>query len=526
MSRIQQVKPEYCCQLNRNATAIRRVPSFAGNVAISSDELVKATVEKINGSFESAPSRALKRVCEYLNDKQGEIQTQSLNALFTTTIAPLVIWKNPFYKKDENQKKYFALRQPVSAAIALTAGLGMTIGINNWVDKVANDGMIKSLDNRLEPTKDYLKRSYKAELKAVRDPESLFKAENQKKYLNDIGDISKLSEGQKQKKYLEAYSNMVKDQRKALFTALMGEPKANLKINEETKAVSVLRDGNWIELGRNIPNLTTEKQLSDYIAKNNIHEISFADYLHRTYGFEIYQDGALKGKIKETSMAKLDEIKAMEFLRDTGIAGKNTAFNLSASGEDVAIESIEEENLNLRLGQISDIKTTEKIKVGLKSSALEQNGAEKLSQAIGKSASRAAKFGDGGVHGEKIRLGQLLEQVGHLEQEDKLNEVLNKSAAEVFAMIGKKLEVVVKDAKNVHMNATHLEFASNLLATKIARLSRFGTYKSWIGILTNLGTTIVSCYALNWAYPRFVETFFPSIAKSGEASGEKKGGKA
>lgn len=526
MSKIQAVNYQNQPKLAQKPANHAAAQSFSGN--INDYEIVKATVARVNNQFTSPPGKVFKWVNEGLDKTKGEVQTQLLNALFTATLAPLVIWNNPFYK-DENQKKYFALRQPVSAIIALTCGLGMTLGLNKQLDNITNDGMIESIDSRIAPTDSYLKRKSNLN-KIIANPKGYISD----RFLEIANDEIKADSSLKNPSgffakrrlkaiYFEAYKNTVKEQRKELFTALIGACKNDLRIDEKTSAIYVKRNGKWVELGRNIPNLSKQTQLDSYIAKNNIHEISFAEYLNRYYGFEVYKDGALKNQIKSTSMTKLDEIKAMQFLRDSGLAGKATVFDFTRNIED---RSINEENLNLKLSQMSDEKAAVKIKKGINPSAIVTDGEKTISQAIGKSASRAAKLGDGGVHGEKIRLSQLFEQINHMEKERTLVQMLQKPASEVFDIIGKKLNIIPSKVSNTKTLASSLEFAANVLNVKIAKLSKFKTYAAFVGIITNLVTTGVSCYALNWAYPRFVDTFFPKIAHSGESNNSKKGGNA
>lgn len=62
--------------------------------------------------------------------------------------------------------------------------------------------------------------------------------------------------------------------------------------------------------------------------------------------------------------------------------------------------------------------------------------------------------------------------------------------------------------------------------TFAARFSNIKGFKQWAGIGLSLATLPFACYALNWIYPRFMETFFPSISnakklKEGQNNGVK-----
>ena len=77
--------------------------------AAKDDKFVKANkliaeeaAKEVNGEL----PKGLKGICKFLSDNDGEVQNQIINAIFTTTLAPLMIWKNPFSKKSEQQGIY------------------------------------------------------------------------------------------------------------------------------------------------------------------------------------------------------------------------------------------------------------------------------------------------------------------------------------------------------------------------------------------------------------------------------------
>ena len=121
--------------------------SFRGNAgAKAADEAAKKAGKFIADEASKAVNgelpKGLKKVCKFLSDNDGEVQNQVINAVFTTTLAPLMIWKNPFSKKSEKDKAYSALRQPISAAIAVSGGLAGTLAVNKALDKLSNEGYI------------------------------------------------------------------------------------------------------------------------------------------------------------------------------------------------------------------------------------------------------------------------------------------------------------------------------------------------------------------------------------------------
>lgn len=266
MSKVESVVPKYqqMSGLNHGQINYASRQSFSG-AAPGADDAVKKITQAIVGEI-TEKTGVLGKIYKFLADKDGEIQSQAINALFTTTLAPIMIAWNPFSKQDEKTKKYTALRQPVSAAIAMTGGLGMTIATNYYMNKMACEGYIANVDARIEPTKDYLKGKFKQDYKAASDKKEFLEKCNPESIKGD-----KFSpNGKPTKKYLDAcfegYSDKVKKERKNLFTALIGEHPDNIEIKGDSEI--------WVKgekLAQKIPNLETDTQLKAYIKEHNLH---------------------------------------------------------------------------------------------------------------------------------------------------------------------------------------------------------------------------------------------------------------
>jgi hypothetical protein len=71
----------------------------------------------------------------------------ALTAIGTGLVAPLMIAKNPLAKdKDKDSKYYMAIRQPISAILAVVAQLGICKQSNKYIDKLARSGQLKKYD--------------------------------------------------------------------------------------------------------------------------------------------------------------------------------------------------------------------------------------------------------------------------------------------------------------------------------------------------------------------------------------------
>ncbi len=90
--------------------------------------------------------------------KDGEVMNILTTAFGTAVVAPIFIAFNPISKKDKETKMYSALRQPISAVIAVAAQLGVVKTFNNYLDKAASTGVVEKMNLADQPQASYLKK--------------------------------------------------------------------------------------------------------------------------------------------------------------------------------------------------------------------------------------------------------------------------------------------------------------------------------------------------------------------------------
>ena len=248
-------KTSFGVNASKGAAAKKAVKTVVDEATKKAEKLIaEDAAKKVNSELPGG----LRKINKFLSDNDGEVQNQLINALFTTTLAPLMIWKNPFSNKSEKDKAYSAIRQPISAAIAVSGGLAGTLAVNSALDKLSNEGYIKSLDLRMNPNESYLKSQFKTELKkASKDGK---RAEFLKQYGVDAEKTSK----ETLRTALENYSNTVRNSRKEVFETLMSEAPENIKV----EAGKIFVKGK--QIAENIPNLTNAEQLKSFLSKYNL----------------------------------------------------------------------------------------------------------------------------------------------------------------------------------------------------------------------------------------------------------------
>jgi hypothetical protein len=174
------------------------IASLKPNIATDSSERntgqrLNSSAQKVNftGSY-TTDREALREIKKhsstFMNFLQGmghkvsESITIMVTGIGTAFIAPLFIAFNPFSKEEEDTKKYSALREPVSAVIAVATQLGVVTKFNGWLDKLASTGKLKDIDLTASPTDSYLRNQIKKEGLYLSPTEMDTEIDNRKKY--------------------------------------------------------------------------------------------------------------------------------------------------------------------------------------------------------------------------------------------------------------------------------------------------------------------------------------------------------
>lgn len=508
VSKIKQVQPNFQ-SVSKQEHLLKGASNqnFRGGLADLPKDSQKIILNGVETKIDKSLGKSGK-FYQWLADTKGELQVQIINGIFTTTLAPLMIVCNPFAKnKTKEDKEYLALRQPVSAIIALAGGLTMTKATNMFMDSIYNSGSVKTIDLRLAPGKDSLKSAFSKELKKaekdgkVKEFLAQYDSEVSDKIKENSFKNAKPSGAYKSACFKFGYMKKVKDQRLDLFTNLLVENPANIKIDSANNIVvgsKNLQEGHLLK----VPNLGTQEELNKYIDENSLHKIKFRDFMKQHFKFEFFaeKDGELGGKFKPyTINTELGNIKALDFLKEVGL---------------IEDGKVTENELRKTLAAFQQSRNENTLKNDVfREGVLKPDGAMKMQEVAGKISSRITEMtvGEEIGHEKSISLGQLLHQLQIKPSNGKLQELMDMNMTESLEKFNGLLKGKLK---GFNKNADLKYFAKNLVKNSAARMSQdAGTHKFYVGIVINLFTTAITCTALNWAYPRFVDTFFPSLTK-------------
>lgn len=136
---------------------------LAGDEKSSPRFRAKSDLGKI-GKDVAKNSKFVPRTLTYLGQNDGEILNTLVTAVGTSVVAPIFIAGNPFSKEDKETKWYSAMRQPISAVIALVFQLYVNNVFNDYMAKQASNGRFGEIyDLSATPKAKYLKQIIKLE---------------------------------------------------------------------------------------------------------------------------------------------------------------------------------------------------------------------------------------------------------------------------------------------------------------------------------------------------------------------------
>lgn len=533
MSKVQSLQSNYQPTLRQGQTKFAQAPSFGNNLPGGEE------VKDLFTAVKKGITTRVMTISDFLAKNEGEVENQAINAVFTSTLAPLMIAFNPYSDKPKKDKEYLAWRQPISAVIALAGGLPATVIINNIISKWGSEGSLKSYDMRIAPHKDYLKKDFDAVYKKAKNNNTLTTFENEigldeeAKAMRDSG-FNLFKKLFYKASLKECYTKMVQKEATEFFAEVISAPEGQVAIRDGKVAI-LDKNGNIknkkvknsageeisVSLSRKIPNITTQSELDEYLKHNSLYKAKFGDFLKEQSIFEFYSNGKLK---PDSTEAKLMKIKAMDFLRSIGFVDKKEGFG--------------EAELTKIMGIKRQIDQTVKGLDVAYSGCTSKPNLEILSDTFGQQAASISRTHQGAVEAgkETYTLGEFFHRLGYegknAKGEDQLQELMKKSTFEVLNEIADKLRNVPvtekpgkKDVVEVLKNKQLIDWAKNIMTERAAKAGEnFKNVMKFSGLGANIFITMATCTILNWAYPKVVKKIAPHLLVKDQPSEKVKGG--
>lgn len=189
-------------------------------ISIAEKYATQETLRKEMMSFMPGPIKFLGKMKSFT----GEVPNIIINALGTGLIAPIFIRYNCFSKTDEDTRTYSAIRQPVSAVLAVLTQAGLVIPVDMVINRMSNEGEFKNPNFNKTSFQDVdhiAKQLRKADPSLTKDAAKKLAGEKQLEQLEKLttqlettGTIEVISSGKKVK--------LSADEIKALFEKTSG----------------------------------------------------------------------------------------------------------------------------------------------------------------------------------------------------------------------------------------------------------------------------------------------------------------
>lgn len=418
---------------------------------------VKVRVSDIENEINKLNSAPL-RFVNKLRSNISEFQDICINALGTGLLAPIFIKYNPLSKTDKDTRTYSAWRQPVSAILAITTQGAITIPFTKLINNMANNGWFGEACNRSP----YKNDKYYEKQVAMNNPhfdKKQIKAEAEKlQDLNKANLLNTLKTENTVKFYYKGKANpqnMNPENFKNLLTKTVDELLKNE--NEQLKRLQ-------------------EEKLPNRIARSEFYRThsSEAETLLNELSAKIKTldendvSKCLKKEYKALKKSKADK-QLVNMVKET--------FILSEAGKDAALAKIDK-----MLEHIQKYKNTSSI--------------EEVTQLCLES-----------IQG---RLNKHQDAINFLENVK--NEIdKGKTVSDIETMFKEKVTQAKKAGRSFSLEDK--TFSEEVLSKlKSLTNSHIDSVKRFSTLAVALATLPVTCWLLNWLYPRFMDAVFPNLS--------------
>lgn len=407
------------------------------------------------------------RLTNKLADSMGEIQNILINAAGTGLVAPIFIKYNPLSKTDEDTRTYSAWRQPLSAVLAIATQASMVAPFNNLISYMANVGRLPDPYNKTNFQDDsYLEKMIKKINPGIQKEQ-----------------LAKAVEAEKTKQYNDLIENL-RNKNAIVIKQYQSAPKHMDEATYKNLLIETI-DTMLKEDKNKLANCGTTKD------KRAIRSEFLRQHNEKTKGVLTEVDNNLK------SMKTLDEYRDY----------------LSSKIKALKSENADEELIKM----VKEVRDRANIKPH------EEKDEKALMSEMKNKVAKMIKHTDtyANVLSEEEVLAHVEDSVKATQTSlnssiKTLNEIKNDltSGSELtLKEIEKKITQRIKEANITEDCSIKTPFATKVIEKYKANVEgSLKGYKQFTGLIISLAVLPVSCYLLNWIYPKFMDALFPNLS--------------
>ena len=474
-----------------------------------------ALEKEIREALPQARALNIMKKWEYLKGEMGGIL---ITALGTGFVAPIFIGYNPFVKppknatpeekkENENTKLYTAMRQPISAALAIIFQASVQKYIDKGLDFVVNNKKISSL----------------ADLHV--DQQEL----NTKTFIQDNVKKAMKNEGKTKPSWFKAlFSSDAREQRKAFAEELDSRVSATQDAQLE-KVAQKFQETGKINIG--------ERHL-DFKSTANLVNDQIDAYIKDAQGLQKTGE-KMAFYLDRADVLVPNENKFIEMF--SGIKKENVTAEIQKLLENVTADiqklSVNEKDAKAAkvakgikeiLEEILKKKTPEEQYSRVQRTLQRIERIKKMCKDVGDGTFSRDNYREALLNRNKVLSDRIVELTAA-----KIGDVKNAKSEDVVAAIEKMVkqcsfEDVDGIARDVLMDTETFDKDIAKLTKKVYKDIAKGykglvenAYKG-VNQFTKIGVGVlitlpITCTALNWVYPRFMDLFFPELSGAKEA---------
>ncbi len=483
---------------NFNSVGLRNQKRQAFGNYIIDGQIKRALESQVQGT---------KKYFVMLNKNNGEHLNNIVTAVGTAAVAPIFIRFNPLSDEDPKVKSYSALRQPLSAVLALSVQLPAMTIFNHGMNLLAASGLIRRIDLSYKPPK--------ALLKAYAETEYI----HQKQIAEERGmDFAKILNGRTKADYLD---DIINEKRNQLFYARRDKLR-DLASKGKPITIAPLYDANGKMIEIDHPTKLSEIKDLEFVKPKELEDAVKSVYPEVLKEFGLNPNDKSIYKIKMDYMAENPKEKYQQLLnaatvsegdkeylpkkiksalKNTGKSYKEFKNTLNQRAQEYAIKKmkamVEEETLvKWEVSKaLDDMKE--------KFSKLKKNIYHDLSIEM---ADKEARIKDAEIELINSKIAEFQERAASADPDTV--KIMNRAIQKIE---GKSLKEIRHHGSTLEAVRTSVKVKKWLLAEINRREGVFANTKKLSGLIYGLAILPFTCGLLNWAYPRFMEKFFPEL---------------
>lgn len=452
-----------------------------------------------------------------LGKNNGENLNNTVTAVGTAAVAPIFIRYNPLSDEDPKVKAYSALRQPLSAVLALGVQLPVMTAYNKLLDIWAASGRVRRFDLSAKPPettlKNLAKARYNQEMRVLK-AQGLSRKEMDEKFF-------------KGRTKAEVIEDFVNESRDEIFYAKRDRIR-ELAAKNQPITVAPLRDAEGKIVDYFHETKLSELDKIEFVKPDEIDKARKSVYPNvlKELGvdpdnknlFDIKIDWEDSNPTDKYNKMKNGEIPVPEGLKEYKKSKVKSALRKQGHKYSEFLNKLEATAKNTAIEKVEK-SIAEEVKVKLETSRAFNELNRKLANVtsqIYNDSSIPKELKDKVIEKEEAKLieAKIKELTKRAENAD---EVVKNTLNNAIAKLKDKK---VNDIKFHGDNYKDVEISVKAKRWLKAEINRregvFKNFKKLSGLLFGLAILPFTCGLLNWAYPKFMKKFFPELCDAKE----------